>query len=770
MGIAIRNEVLLAHDLRQDPLQQACTASNSDNRRAEGWKGLGKAKRSASPESLPILVQGRDSVASKRRRKDDEDASVDDDDDEVDTRQDPQHWQQSMDVTSGPAIITSGGPADLSSTPHPERHATDPIATAAGFTSGAGPLPLFPLSIGHQMNAAMAMTPATALGPEDASASMAAGDLNAAAAAAAAAAANNESLQLQMWLQVQQQAAAMMAAAGEAHDHRAMKTSLSSAESDGMSAAVEAAKAAAVATGADEDTAAAMSAQFAAIMSDPNAVAAAISDPNNPASIHLMAQLAQMSHFQMPPGSTVADSFSALVAAAVGAYEMEGASHPGGALPPGMMGLPDPAMLQLTGAAAGLTGQAGAQAMADLQGGHNANKVRGRPKKQSAGAVEVGGATMQAAPSGNWMRRFHELAYLADKATLDSAKMTNMTMTLQVQWANMPEELQNKLSMAPAPVEVPTNATVSFLRRAIDRTLGGHLHASILRNGNRDLLQDSPDDRELHLYGITHNSYILLETEFHEIPNFGAAPPSNMRLNSLGSPGSFSTPGSGSRVGTKERFTLTEMYSLVEGMEQHGLKWAKIHKDFKDLDNKTQGDLKDKWRNWQRNVQNGWTTARVYMPDELKQRIEKLVHDYNQQTGGSGGIPGQRMMQAASPNDQVSHDAMAAAAALYGLDASQLAQFDPATTAAMLQQAQHHAAAAAAAAHHQHQEMQGHYEASMASVNAMAAGASELGMSGHAVVETQMEGVSVGPGDSLTAVAEHMLTDPNAAQGYQGQY
>jgi hypothetical protein len=30
------------------------------------------------------------------------------------------------------------------------------------------------------------------------------------------------------------------------------------------------------------------------------------------------------------------------------------------------------------------------------------------------------------------------------------------------------------------------------------------------------------------------------------------------------------------------------MYSLVEGMEQHGLKWAKIHKDFKDLDNKTQ--------------------------------------------------------------------------------------------------------------------------------------------------------------------------------------
>jgi hypothetical protein len=45
----------------------------------------------------------------------------------------------------------------------------------------------------------------------------------------------------------------------------------------------------------------------------------------------------------------------------------------------------------------------------------------------------------------------------------------------------------------------------------------------------------------------------------------------------------------------------------------------------------SQGDLKDKWRNWQRNVANGWTTARVYMPDELKQRIEKLVQDYNMQ-------------------------------------------------------------------------------------------------------------------------------------------
>lgn len=48
------------------------------------------------------------------------------------------------------------------------------------------------------------------------------------------------------------------------------------------------------------------------------------------------------------------------------------------------------------------------------------------------------------------------------------------------------------------------------------------------------------------------------------------------------------------RLSTKERFTLPEMYALVEGMEMHGLKWSQIKKDFKDLEHKTQGDLKDK--------------------------------------------------------------------------------------------------------------------------------------------------------------------------------
>ncbi len=57
--------------------------------------------------------------------------------------------------------------------------------------------------------------------------------------------------------------------------------------------------------------------------------------------------------------------------------------------------------------------------------------------------------------AGNWMRRFHELAYLADKATLDAAKQNNATMTLQVQWANMPEELQGKMPLAPGKLMTP---------------------------------------------------------------------------------------------------------------------------------------------------------------------------------------------------------------------------------------------------------------------------------------------------------------------------
>ena len=46
--------------------------------------------------------------------------------------------------------------------------------------------------------------------------------------------------------------------------------------------------------------------------------------------------------------------------------------------------------------------------------------------------------------------------------------------------------------------------------------------------------------------------------------------------------------GSNRPTGTKERFTLSEMYALVEGIERYGLKWAKIHKETPDLENKSQ--------------------------------------------------------------------------------------------------------------------------------------------------------------------------------------
>ncbi|GLI68465.1 hypothetical protein VaNZ11_012891, partial [Volvox africanus] len=75
----------------------------------------------------------------------------------------------------------------------------------------------------------------------------------------------------------------------------------------------------------------------------------------------------------------------------------------------------------------------------------------------------------------------------------------------------------------------------------------------------------------------------------------------------------------------KERFTLQEMSALVSGIEEFGLKWALIKKSRKELQNKNQGDLKDKWRNWQRNVAVSWLTSRVTLPDQLRGRINALV-------------------------------------------------------------------------------------------------------------------------------------------------
>ncbi|GLC48106.1 hypothetical protein PLESTB_000059800 [Pleodorina starrii] len=75
----------------------------------------------------------------------------------------------------------------------------------------------------------------------------------------------------------------------------------------------------------------------------------------------------------------------------------------------------------------------------------------------------------------------------------------------------------------------------------------------------------------------------------------------------------------------KERFTLQEMEALVSGIEEFGLKWALIKKRRPELGNKNHGDLKDKWRNWQRNVAASWATSRVSLPDPLRQRINALV-------------------------------------------------------------------------------------------------------------------------------------------------
>ncbi|KAG1672709.1 hypothetical protein FOA52_005186 [Chlamydomonas sp. UWO 241] len=337
---------------------------------------------------------------------------------------------------------------------------------------------------------------------------------------------------------------------------------------------------------ADASTAAAFSATIQQLMNDPQAAAAAAAAISDPEQLRALSQLAQVG--QSPGGS---GSFSALIAAVLGI---------GG-------------------------------------GGGGEGRAAKKPRKHAAGAGGAGGGGGGdgAHPvGGNWMRRFHELAYLADKISVDEARCLNTLLTLNVQWENMPCDMTEKLSNEPAAIEVPSTANVGVLRRAICRTLGGHLTPSTLRlSPGRELLFDTPEDPSLASLGITDGSTILMDATCHAIPHFGDVPASgSMQLavvDGYEGGGVLGFHLSGAKGGTKERFTLSEMYSLVEGMEVHGLKWAKIHKEYRDLENKSQGDLKDKWRNWQRNVANGWQTARVYMPDDLKARIAKIVIEYN---------------------------------------------------------------------------------------------------------------------------------------------
>ena len=110
------------------------------------------------------------------------------------------------------------------------------------------------------------------------------------------------------------------------------------------------------------------------------------------------------------------------------------------------------------------------------------------------------------------------------------------------------------------------------------------------------------------------------------------------------------------------------------------IRWSKIHKEKKDLQGKSHGDLKvgkkggkvprepqsglkacpclsiamaaltdlspadpsslqDKWRNWQRNVSGRWATARVQLPLDLKLRIERVVRDHHDSPSRDSRLP-----------------------------------------------------------------------------------------------------------------------------------
>ena len=47
------------------------------------------------------------------------------------------------------------------------------------------------------------------------------------------------------------------------------------------------------------------------------------------------------------------------------------------------------------------------------------------------------------------MRQFHDLAYLADKRTIDDAKLAHATMTVYIQWSNMPQEIKDVVASEP---------------------------------------------------------------------------------------------------------------------------------------------------------------------------------------------------------------------------------------------------------------------------------------------------------------------------------
>ncbi|KAG1680836.1 hypothetical protein FOA52_008169 [Chlamydomonas sp. UWO 241] len=443
---------------------------------------------------------------------------------------------------------------------------------------------------------------------------------------------------------------------------------------------------------------------------------------------------------------------------------------------------------------AGSSGNAGGahQQQQQQQGAAGPSRGTAKSRKQQAGDGAAAGGD-RSGPA-NWMRRFHEMAYLADKMTLDDARNAINMMTIHVEWSNMPEAMRETLSTAPAAVEVPANATLSFLRRTLCRLLGGHLNPDSLRIADTQLLlpDDAAVDPLLSSYGICHNTLLSMEATCGEIPHFGTAPPPNQSRTQAGYGAGalsvFNNASAASRIGTKERFTLHEMYCLVEGMEMHGLKWAKIHKDWgKELENKTQGDLKDKWRNWQRNVANGWQTARVTMPDDLKARVEKMVAEHavpGQQQGGGGGV---RMLTATSPGGtpdgmggmgaegaggMMDVAQMAALLEAQGLDPSQLHGMGADALAAVAAHLQ--AAGVGMNAYPVDMATSNAYPAAMAAAEALAAGALALSGGGGGGAGGSGAGEGGGPGgaehgDAVAAAAAYVMNyDPNvAAQQHQ---
>eukprot|EP00798_Chlamydomonas_sp_ICE-L_P012424 gene12424-15622_t len=322
-----------------------------------------------------------------------------------------------------------------------------------------------------------------------------------------------------------------------------------------------------------------------------------------------------------------------------------------------------------------------------MQGG---SKGRSGSRMRKTADSSSGGALV-----GNWMRRFHEFCYMGDKSSMDSAKLSSATMTLNVQWVNMPEELHSKIPFSAAPVEVPMGSTVGYLKRTICRALGGNLWPTVLRAAwTKEELCEFPEDRSLTSYQVQANGTLIhMETSHLPIPEVSEA-----MLMRISQPGALS---SAQPPGTKERFTLSELYALVNGMEvlapvncnrkPPGTKERFTLSEMYALVDGMEGDLKDKWRNWQRNVANGWTTARVYMPDDLKQRIEKLVtglnqvHPHSRMMGNDSGGGGGSTSQEALDSEQLAlmqqhYDATAAANAMNmgmadgsGMDQQQLA-------------------------------------------------------------------------------------------------